>query len=507
LSNAEIRRCERVIDASGVVPFIEGRIAQAQKRPGRPRELSVRALMVALLLLSETGRLHLTRVPSLLNALDVASRRRLGVTREGGITFRQVQRLFALITASIREPDSPATATENQSSGRPAPLALDDLCDLLLAATLHPEAKDARSIAIDGTPIDSWGRSKRKKSRRPSTDPDAAWRGKGASAWKRPTFGYNLTVGVTAPEVGGANVPLAAKAMRLRKITDPGIDAALSAVNSVAKLQGSLSDVLADREYTMTNDGSDFLLPVRALGGEPVFQLTGHQLGAQGTSHGAIIIDGQPFSPSTPKGLWMIEVPEVNASAEKIGEYQDRIALRSQYALVPHSARKPNGSQVFQCPASAGKIQCPLVAGSLDPLSKLSTALMAPATAPPNTVCSRKFTTFNAEDIPLSQRELHGTTEWYFSSSRRNRVEGFFGNLKNEARENIRRGTIRVRGLEKTGLLLLMAVARANLRLADVWLKNACMPVRAKMGRKRKLGVVKYADVVLNVDRKELLTA
>ena len=51
-----------------------------------------------------------------------------------------------------------------------------------------------------------------------------------------------------------------------------------------------------------------------------------------------------------------------------------------------------------------------------------------------------------------------------------------------------------------------MAVARANLRLADVWLKNACMPIRAKLGRKRKLGVVKYADVVLNVDRKELLT-
>ena len=47
---------------------------------------------------------------------------------------------------------------------------------------------------------------------------------------------------------------------------------------------------------------------------------------------------------------------------------------------------------------------------------------------------------------------------------------------------------------------------RDSLRLADVWLKNACMPIRAKLGRKRKLGVVKYADVILSVDRKELLT-
>jgi hypothetical protein len=503
LSNAEVRRCERVIDDSGIVAFLEDRIISFNKRPGRPRELSVRALMVALLLLSESGRLHLTRVPDLLNSLDAASRRRLGVTRDGGITFRQVQRLYALVTASIREPDAPVA--DDQSCDRPTPVALDDVCDLLLASTLHEEAKDARSIAIDGTPIDSWGRGKR-KSGRPSTDPDAAWRGRGASAWKRPTFGYNLTVAVTAPEVGGSNVPLAAKSMRLRKIIDPGIDAALSVVNSVAKSQGSLSDVLADREYTMSNDGADFLLPVRALGGEPVFQLTEYQLGAHGTSHGAIIIDGQPFSPSTPRGLWKIEVPAVDASAKKIREYQDQITIRSQYALVPHSARKPNGSQVFQCPASAGKIQCPLVGSSLHPLSKISTALMAPSNVPPNTVCSKKFTTFSADDIPLSQRELHGSTEWYFSTSRRNRVEGFFGNLKNEARENIRRGTIRVRGLEKTGLLLLMAVARVNLRLADIWLENTNQPMRAKMGRRRKLGVVKYADVILNVDRKELLT-
>lgn len=493
MSNAEVRRCERVIDDSGILPFLEARIVAFNKRPGRPRELSVRALMVALLVLSEDGRLHLTRVPLLLNTLDVASRRRLGVTRKDGITFRQVQRLYALITASIREPGATT-------------VAFDDVCDLLLAATLHDEAKDARSIAIDGTPIDSWGRGTRRNGGRPSTDPDAAWRGRGASAWKRPTFGYNLTVAVTAPEVGGSSVPLAAKSMRLRKITSPGIDAALSAVNSVAKSQGSLSDVLADREYTMSNNGADFLLPVRALGGEPVFQLTEHQLGAHGTSHGAIIIDGQPFSPSTPRGLWTIEVPAVDASAKTIREYQDQIALRSQYALVPHSARKPNGSQVFQCPASAGKIQCPLVASSLSPRSKLSTALLAPSSAAPNTVCSKKFTTFSADDIPLSQRELHGSTEWYFSTSRRNRVEGFFGNLKNEARENIRRGTIRVRGLEKTGLLLLMAVARVNLRLADLWSKNSHQPRRTKMGRKRKLGVLKYADVVLNVDRKELLT-
>jgi hypothetical protein len=88
------------------------------------------------------------------------------------------------------------------------------------------------------------------------------------------------------------------------------------------------------------------------------------------------------------------------------------------------------------------------------------------------------------------------------SMNRRNRVEGYFGNLKDQARENIRRGTIRVMGLVKTGLLVATAAASLNLRLGKSFdeeegtskTKKTGEP-RKKLGRPRKAGVAAFARV------------
>lgn len=79
--------------------------------------------------------------------------------------------------------------------------------------------------------------------------------------------------------------------------------------------------------------------------------------------------------------------------------------------------------------------------------------------------------------------------------NRRNRVEGFFGNLKNSARENISRGTVRVRGLVKTGPMVAIAVMSVNIRLGEKWNEQKRRKPKPKMGRPRKVGVTKYAEV------------
>ena len=88
---------EKYVMETGLVADLEARLSAAVKRPGRPRELPVRALLVGLLVLAHDGTMHLTRLHELLNRLEAADRVELGLTRAGGITRRQTQRLYANI--------------------------------------------------------------------------------------------------------------------------------------------------------------------------------------------------------------------------------------------------------------------------------------------------------------------------------------------------------------------------------------------------------------------------
>jgi hypothetical protein len=347
---------------------------------------------------------------------------------------------------------------------------------------------------------------------RHNTDPDAHWRKKGDHDYKKPYFGYDLTTAVTVREENGPDVPRATKAVRFRPALYNPRQMALACVGEVAKKQGCLGDVIIDREFTASNHGRDFLLPVRAMGGEPVFDLKQNQIGAKGTSHGAILIDGRPYSPSTPKTLWTIQRPmpsrAYKPTPSDIATYQSRIKVREMYALVPHGARQANGVQVYQCPASAGKMLCPLMASNKKSKVGLLPAANPPKVAPLNSVCDAKFRSFSAEELPLAQRHIYGSREWSDSYARRSEVERSYGNVKDQASESIRRGQIRVRGLFKMGLLVSFALASANVRLAASYsrnqLKKAASSPRAKRGRPRKHSMATYAAAVLQA-RHELL--
>jgi hypothetical protein len=71
--------------------------------------------------------------------------------------------------------------------------------------------------------------------------------------------------------------------------------------------------------------------------------------------------------------------------------------------------------------------------------------------------------------LPFWQKDLYGSTEWFASWHRRNRVEGLFGNNKNDAAQNVTRGRIRVMGLAKVSIMVLLSTMAANLRLTDTY--------------------------------------
>jgi hypothetical protein len=305
-----------------------------------------------------------------------------------------------------------------------------------------------------------------------NTDTDAGLRGRDD---KPALFGYELTVAVSVREDDGDEVPRATLAARLRPAHFDPRKAALACVRDIAHMRG-LGDVLMDRGYTQSNHGEDFLNQIRRLGGDPVFDLKANQVGSRPGAHGAVIIDGAPYSPSLPKSLYHLEPPRGGVSGTykpspaALADYQDRIAARSVYALVPHGKARANGSRVFQCPGMAGKLLCPLVSGLSTPRTTAIAVTTAPRTRRPNSVCASSYRTFTLEELPLYQRNIYGSKRWFDSYGRRGgSIEPHFGGLKDESAESFRKGKVRVRGIVKTGLMLAFALASNNRRLANAW--------------------------------------
>ena len=98
-----LARPEAVVDRSGVAERIEALLPVGV----RPRQLSVRTLLIGMLLVASEGRAgSLRNLHRALTALPEAERRRLGVIagwRYGphALSYRQVERTFALVTAAL----------------------------------------------------------------------------------------------------------------------------------------------------------------------------------------------------------------------------------------------------------------------------------------------------------------------------------------------------------------------------------------------------------------------
>ena len=241
------------------------------------------------------------------------------------------------------------------------------------------------------------------------------------------------------------------------------------------RLRGHLSDVIADRGCTF-KDADTFTLPLRALGANVVLELHPLEAGRRGTHQGALILDGALHCPGTPEPLQTIPEPKFDATAGDRAAYQARIAKREPFSLRRLGRPDEHGRQRLQCPAAAGRVVCPLFQASTAGSGRKPEVLDPPAQAdehgelqPLPTCCAQQTITVTADELPLAQKDYYGSLEHYRSSNRRDRVEGFNGNLKQEACADLRRGRGRVMGRAKFALLSALAVAATNLRLTERW--------------------------------------
>jgi hypothetical protein len=239
-------------------------------------------------------------------------------------------------------------------------------------------------------------------------------------------------------------------------------------------------DVLADRAYTSNTEvATDWIEPLFDLGFNSVHELTEYQVGkTKALSNGAIVINGQPWSPRTPTHMVaaLFSPPQFPATRKQTAAYQSVVAQAAVYALHPVGGRDATyGFWDFGCRAMAllGQLRCDLKPKSLTlNIGKRPTTdptLFTPLTKKLPAICGQQKSRVEADELPFWQELLYGSAEWNASWQRRNRVEGVFGNIKNEAAQTIRRGNFRVMGLAKTSLMSLFLVMAANLRLTDTF--------------------------------------
>ena len=401
----DVERCAALIDRSGVAPWLEEELRARWRRPGRPRELSVRALLVSLLLLAIDDRaLHLTSASEVLfSRLSKNARRELGVSREAGThrsslaRYRQVRYLFSKV-ASVLDPSglvknrrlSPeefASACRTLSAEEEglARSRLESFMGRLLRASVEECAVvSPRDLAygLDATAVPLFSRGPSKRANLCASDPDEGWyvregdhreredhKGRTRS---RVAWALEATVATTASPTPGtlSSFPNVVVGLAL---TRPGIDPGGTATRV---LRGTVERGFApgplgvDRAYSGAF-APVFHLPARALGFSPVMDYRVDQLGRQANSHGAVMVEGTWYCPSMPE---VLVCASLDLREGRVDEdvYRQRLAARADYALTRKSGPDADGYERFSCPAQGPrpKVRCPLRPSSLSAVGK-----------------------------------------------------------------------------------------------------------------------------------------
>lgn len=150
-------------------------------------------------------------------------------------------------------------------------------------------------------------------------------------------------------------------------------------------------------------------------------------------------------------------------TTEEKAQLTARYDCRAAYAFRPMGG--PNlerRTQRYRGPALAGTVRCPNVPESMRlPAHRRPLTSCAPGE---ECGCGATITLGPGDQFRSRQKHLYGTRKWNESYGRRNAVEST-NSLIHDTHAKLTRGSIRVRGLHKHGLLTALIVAGVNIAL------------------------------------------
>jgi hypothetical protein len=457
-SSAGLAAIEAIIDASGAAQAIEALLPAGV----RHRQLRARTLLTGMMLALDDRRpAYLTEIRAALTSLPEADQARLGVTedwhgRPHQLTYRQTEHTCRLIAKALGK-DSP----DGSPSG-----SLQAVCDQLLEASIPAARKNASTaLAADWTDVETWSRPPRHGSTE-CADPEAAW-GHRNSNLPGPRgemfFGYYLSAAVMVAEEDGPAVPELARRMTLNSChLDPA--RALAPVLTAMPAAGiPLGDIIDDSGYAH-RDAEAWAIPLRLAGAQLIQDLHPHDRGPRGTHEGAIIANGNLYCPATPRTLLELAPLPPAATSEQAAAHDQQTAELSRYKLGRHTADDADGYHRVTCPATAGKIRCPLRPDSML-LSRDRPEILTPPGHPP--ACCTQRTITIPPDVAAKTRQKHDypSAAWRRSYRRRTAAERVNATIKDTATTNIARGWCRLTGLTPITLWIACLLAVRNQRI------------------------------------------
>ena len=494
-----LERLEAVIDTAGIARRIELLLPIGV----RPRQLTVRTLLLGMLLIAVQGRpAHLRRVHQALTALAAHEHQRLGIIaawRTGPhlLTYRQTERTFGLVIKALSRDTPDGTPSETLSA----------LLDALLEASMQVLGEpSSSSYAVDWTDHETWScpppkphaanpqpaASDPKPGAAPSdtapdadpehrtptddnddhrcADPEASWghrHGNHPGQKDELFYGYYLQAATTVKDEHGPPVPELARRMHLASC-DHDPPAALVPVLQRMHNNGiQVADVLADSGYAYRIPET-WALPIRALGADLVQDLHPNDRGPNGTHHGAICANGRLYCPATPTTLLDIGPLPRGASAEQTAAHDQRSCELARYKLSAISRYDRDGYHRVICPAAQGKIRCPHRPASLTLPHDRPTVLKAPE-HPPGCCTQQTITVPASVNAKTAQKHDYPSAAHRDSYARRSSAERTFSTIKDPATNDTSRGWCRITGLTAIALFCASVLIARNLRVADAF--------------------------------------
>jgi hypothetical protein len=457
-----LRRLEEIVDTSAVAPRVEAMLPSG----ARPRQLSVRTLLVGMLLAAVDGRpAHLTRVHQALTALPEQEQRRLAVIadwRNGPhqLTYRQLERTFSLMVKAL---------AKQQPDGIPSE-ALSQILDALIETSVKVCGEPASSsLAVDWTDLETWSRPPPRRGGE-CADPEASWghrRGDSPGERDEAFFGYYLQVATIVKEEDGPEV---AELVRRMQLASCHQDPPAVLVRVIERMHTSgvpIGDLLADSGYAHRKAES-WALPLRHLGARLVQDLHPHDRGQRGTHMGAIRSNGNLYCPATPKALLELGPLARGARGEEQATHDRKTAELARYKLAAITGYDADGYRRVACPATEGKLRCPLRPKSMT-LPHSHPEVLEPPQHPPACCSQRTLTVPPAVNAKTAQKHDYPSRAHRRSYARRTAAERAYASVKDPASNDLSRGWCRLTGLASIALFAASIFVARNLRVADAF--------------------------------------